>query len=87
MIPLVEQFVKVLPERVRDLDTASRNGDRATLARIAHQLKGAAGGYGFPSVTESAARLESAARSNDVEIAAPLDDLVKLCRRATVARS
>ncbi len=82
MRPLVEQFVTHLPARLEELSLASRSGDRETVARIAHQLKGAAGGYGFKIMTESAARLEAAARGDVPEISAPLDDLVALCRRA-----
>ncbi|MBI3203533.1 MAG: response regulator [Myxococcales bacterium] len=87
MKPLVEQFVVHLPARLEELGAASRSGDREAIARIAHQLKGAAGGYGFQIVTESAARLEAAARADVPEIAAPLEELVSLCQRARAARA
>ena len=38
------------------------------LATVAHQLKGSSGGYGFPSLTEKAAKVEKCARdSGDVD--------------------
>jgi len=87
MAELVEQFVATVPERVGALRAASVTGDRVCLARLAHQLKGAAGGYGFPRISESAAALEAACRSDDpAAVADTLDELVRLLSRTQTGR-
>jgi len=85
MMELVEYFISELPERIDGLESAFRDDDRATLKRLAHQLKGAAGGYGYPSITECAANLERAVLADHADvkqISARLDDVLDLCRRA-----
>jgi HPt (histidine-containing phosphotransfer) domain-containing protein len=55
---LVDEFVSELPDRIELIQSALASDDREQLRRTAHQLKGACGGYGFPTLTDSAARLE-----------------------------
>jgi HPt (histidine-containing phosphotransfer) domain-containing protein len=52
---------------------------------MAHQIKGAAGGYGFPSISDAAAAAEQAAKSPGKTGSAieATDALLALCRRAT----
>jgi DNA-binding response OmpR family regulator len=50
---LVERFVAGLPQRVAALQAALSSGDLAQLKTLAHQLKGAAGGYGFTPISQS----------------------------------
>jgi histidine phosphotransfer protein HptB len=80
---LVEMFVDEMPSRISALETQAQSGDWPQLTRTAHQLKGAAGSYGFAAITPSAARLESAAREgcHQEEILLALRDLLDLCRR------
>ena len=81
---LLEGFVRRLPERLDAMERARGVGDLAGLADLAHQLKGAATGYGFPAITEAAAQLEAvAAARGAVEHA--LAALADVCRRATGA--
>jgi HPt (histidine-containing phosphotransfer) domain-containing protein len=81
---VLPQFVRSLGARASSLRAAA--GDLVTLRRLAHQLKGAAGGYGFPLISEAAERLERAVdddpHSGDVEVL--LEDLAGLCIRARV---
>ena len=58
--PLLQQFISEIPERISHIDLALAADDVALLKRIVHQLKGACGGYGFPSLTEEAFALEKA---------------------------
>jgi len=58
---LVEEFLGTIPERLREMETAINSSDFDILRRRAHQLKGSGGGYGYPAVTELAARLEQQA--------------------------
>jgi CheY-like chemotaxis protein len=79
MVGVIRRFVASLPERV----AALRSETGAPLVRLAHQLKGAAGGYGFAPITEAAGRVEEAL----VGGAAPervrelLGELCALCER------
>ncbi len=83
MAELVESFVSELPDRIRAIQDACDSADLTLLATLVHQLKGAAGGYGFPSVTEASAVLEAStrARADLAVIQEQLDALVGLCRR------
>lgn len=62
MRDLVIEFVDRLPALLRDIRAAAEAGNRRQLKRLAHQLKGAAGGYGFTPVSEQAAAVESATK-------------------------
>ncbi|MFN7840463.1 MAG: Hpt domain-containing protein [Pirellula sp.] len=56
---LVSEFVKGLPSRQQSLRDHLQNQDVQRLTRLIHQLKGACGGYGFPSLTDAARDLEN----------------------------
>ena len=62
--PLVAGFVKNLPLRLASLQSAQARSDWREVAQHAHQMSGAAGGYGFPEISRIAARLESQAKDN-----------------------
>ncbi|MEM1186187.1 MAG: Hpt domain-containing protein [Planctomycetota bacterium] len=86
MVELVELFVSELPDRVRAISDAAREGRAGDLRDLAHQLKGAAGGYGFGIVSEAAAEVEAPLRSGGVDlnsVRSKVDDLVDLCSRVT----
>jgi len=57
---LLTEFISNMPHRIHAILEADRAGDRDTLRRCVHQLKGSCGGYGFSSITEDATVLESA---------------------------
>jgi HPt (histidine-containing phosphotransfer) domain-containing protein len=81
---LVEWFVEELPGRISSLSDAMRAHDLARLRTLAHQLKGAAGGYGFDQIGRAAGVVERCVDggSPDRALADALDELVSLCRRA-----
>ena len=60
MAEIVAIFVAEVPDRIRSLRVAWAAGDRRQIRTLVHQMKGAAGGYGFPVVGEAAAALEKA---------------------------
>ena len=80
---LVEMFVTEIPNRISALETQARSRNWEQLTRTAHQLKGAAGSYGFDPITPYAARVEQAAkkRHQEEQILLALADLLDLCRR------
>jgi len=86
MVELIEYFVSELPERAAAINDCVRQERWDELRRIAHQLKGASGGYGFSPLGEAAAALE-----RDIDAEAELEALrrdaerlIALCGRASV---
>ena len=81
---LIELFIDGLSEKVVAIEQAVSTSDVDAIRTTAHQLKGAAGGYGFSIITEAAAALEESAKNQDElqRIAAGAAELVALCRRA-----
>jgi HPt (histidine-containing phosphotransfer) domain-containing protein len=81
---LVRDFVRALPGRAEAITQAAEARDWDALRRAAHQLKGSAGSYGFPPITDAARAVEGLAS----EAAPPgaldesIQSLATLCRRA-----
>ena len=87
MTDLVDGFVDGLRDSIERAQVALTADDMVVLQRVAHQLKGAAGGYGFMQITEAAASLENAVRQRDAEIPKKLAEVVALCRRARARKA
>lgn len=86
MSELIEYFVSELPERAAAVNECLRAQRWEDLRRLAHQLKGASGGYGFAPLGDAAAALEA-----DLDTQAALDAiqrdvdrLLSLCGRIAV---
>jgi len=81
---LVDVFVDGLPDRLAAFQQHMAEGDLAALAEIAHQLKGTAGSFGFPVITEQAKLVEQSAKAaDDLEaLRRSVEELVVLCGRA-----
>ena len=58
MSEIVALFVRELPQRLAAMHSALMAGDIEQVRVLAHQLKGAAGGYGFPKLGEAAALVD-----------------------------
>ena len=58
------EFVGALPQKVTRMFELLTTRDMAELCRFAHQLKGAAGGYGFPRLSARAGDLEARLQRN-----------------------
>lgn len=91
MKELIETFVAELPARVAAMRQAWESGHMDLLRRLAHQLHGAAGGYGFAPIGDVAARIEICVRQRSGGAGDPatherlrqeLDTLAGLCARA-----
>lgn len=83
MEELVTGFVERLPLQVHDIRLAIDDDDLERVGRLAHQIKGAAGGYGFMPVSRDAEALEVAARhANQVsEVSDAVHRLATTCDR------
>ncbi|HSU67045.1 MAG TPA: ATP-binding protein, partial [Tepidisphaeraceae bacterium] len=82
MQDLLVRFISRLPDRVNAIQGLLDVEDLNTLRETIHQLKGAAGGYGFPQVTEQAARAEQKIVEKEplTAIRDEVDSLVKMVR-------
>ena len=69
MTAAIAAFVARLPGILTTMSEALANNGHEELRRLAHQLKGAGSGYGYPMLTEQARKLEDAAKAADVEAA------------------
>lgn len=81
---IVEMFVDEMPDRTARFVERLNASDWEGLRRLSHQLKGAAGSYGFRPITDLAAEVEQAVRTScpEEKIRQLVDDLVSLCGRA-----
>ncbi|MEK6701417.1 MAG: Hpt domain-containing protein [Planctomycetota bacterium] len=91
MAELVESFASDLPSRIDAIIAAIKSQSVTDLKRLAHQLKGSAGGYGFQTLGASACKVEqglakSTAPANEAIAAVDKDvrALVDLCYRASL---
>ncbi len=84
---LVRDFVADLPARSERIAGAARDADYDSLKRLAHQLAGAGGSYGFPSITDAARAIEDIADTNASHdaLSERIETLTKLCVRARAA--
>jgi HPt (histidine-containing phosphotransfer) domain-containing protein len=84
---LLVDFVQSAHERTATLSEAFQQGSVDTVRTLAHQLKGAGGGYGFDDLSVIAAELEQACKAetpNIDEIGQRLDTLLDHLRRVSV---
>jgi histidine phosphotransfer protein HptB len=80
---IVEMFVAELPKRVGILLDHLTKENWEGVRQVAHQLKGAAGSYGFDAVSPVAGKVESAVRSGEPEsqIREAVAELAHICTR------
>ena len=83
LIEIVEMFVDEMPDRIAAIQRLLDAQDWAALRRTAHQLKGAAGSYGFDAVSPQATAVEDANHNQQPEeqVRAAVAELLDLCRR------
>jgi len=82
MAELIEMFVADMSLHVAAIEIAVKEIDWKGLQRMAHRLKGSAGGYGFSTIGASAGALEIAISYADQDtIMKRTDRLLFHCRR------
>jgi len=83
MIDLIEWFAADLKHDITRVEQAFEDGDTEVLKTITHQLKGSAGSYGFPTITQQAGRLESCMRegASREDLEREVREFVRMCRR------
>jgi HPt (histidine-containing phosphotransfer) domain-containing protein len=75
MQEVLNEFVAGLPGQVKKLGELLDTSNLDELRRAVHQIKGAGGGYGFPTMTQSAAAAEQSIKSS-----APIDTVATQVR-------
>jgi HPt (histidine-containing phosphotransfer) domain-containing protein len=93
MAELIEMYIAEMPARAEKLGACISARDWKALTTIAHQLRGSAGGHGFPTLGACAGALEDAMRTAQGREEAALgsiklqvDVLVAMCRRCVAKR-
>ena len=84
MQELIQMFVDELPQRVAEFRFAWDRANAPELGRLAHQMKGAAPGYGFTPLGESAKALEAALKHTAHDLSAvqrEFESLIQICNR------
>jgi HPt (histidine-containing phosphotransfer) domain-containing protein len=81
---LIDKFLNHLGPKIEKMSSYLSSRQLEDLAGLAHQLKGAGGGYGYPSITEAAREVENRAKSRTEieEIEAAVAELTNLCQQA-----
>jgi histidine phosphotransfer protein HptB len=64
---IVEEFVAGLTARLAELQQAHEKLDFDQLTTLAHRLKGAAGSYGYPEISQLCAMMEAQFRDHQVD--------------------
>ena len=80
---LLRDFINMLPGKVEQFHALLKRRDPQALRQFAHQINGAAGGYGFPEITRSAGHLEAMLRDGHSweQITAATHALIDLIER------
>ncbi|MDY3552882.1 response regulator [Gemmata sp. JC717] len=60
---LTADYRQALPEKVRAIGAALREGDLGRVSELAHKLRGSAGMYGLPHISAAAGAVEDACRA------------------------
>ena len=82
---LVDEYARELAIKAEAIEKAFLAGDAALLAKLTHEIKGSAGMYGFPRISEKALSLNRLVANweNLERIEAAAFELTRLCRRAS----
>ncbi|MEM1355509.1 MAG: Hpt domain-containing protein [Planctomycetota bacterium] len=87
MQELIDLFVSDLADRIDTIAQSARIADYEKLRTVAHQLKGAAAGYGYEPIGDAARELELTLKLgtppfDEQTIQQQTDELLNICRRA-----
>ena len=85
LAPLTREFALTLPDAAAELGHHLAAGKIELVRKLAHRLKGSAGGYGFPEIMQVATTLEASARAGDqAGCSESSRRLSALCERARI---
>ncbi len=86
---LIPMFIDELETRAQQLREAFDNNDADAIRELAHKVRGSAGGYGFPELTDLAGQVEDSLRSGApvADVTEDLGELLGHCQAAIQGRS
>lgn len=92
MLEIVEMYVNEMPERISQVQQFWSSQQLDELKRLAHQLKGASGGYGFPTVGKAAGNVENTLmnlangsnQSSLLQLRDQVEELIHMCQRVSI---
>ncbi len=66
-VEILREFASEIPSLLEQLERLAHESEYEAAARIAHQVKGSSANFGFRQVSESAAAIESRAKSGSLD--------------------
>ncbi len=80
--PLLKKFLAGMNDRIEALQGALESEDQAKLFTLVHQIKGSAGSYGYPRVSELAGACQALMRDGEgsVDLNSRVDELINELR-------
>jgi HPt (histidine-containing phosphotransfer) domain-containing protein len=85
VLPLVPGYLANRSAELPKLDAALAAKDFKMLRKVGHNMRGSAGAYGLPPLSEIGARIEDAAQKQDTAALAPaLDDMRRFLQSVKV---
>ena len=87
-IDLVVEFVSEFPIKAETIRRCIADENLALLQRTMHQMRGACGGYGFPTLSESAGKVEERLKAGQTleSVEANISEFINLLARATAEK-
>jgi len=88
-IDLVKDFVSEFPLKAESIRQCVSEKNLVLLQRTMHQLRGACGGYGFPTLTEFAGQIEEQLKADQtLESVKPnITEFLNMLARATAEKT
>ena len=84
--PLVPGYLKSRGEDVKRIAALLAARDFTALRKLGHNMKGSAGAYGLPPLSEIGGRIETAAQASDgVAIGAALEEMGRFLQNVKLA--
>ncbi|HEC19665.1 MAG TPA: Hpt domain-containing protein [Gammaproteobacteria bacterium] len=85
-LSLVEQFVSRLPGTLGEAGALLKDRRWEALTQLMHNLKGSAGGYGFPELTRQAEKIHGLLRKHETDaLPALLEEMKRYCQCISVS--
>jgi len=85
MVPMINEFIESMPAEIRVLEEVMLKENMEELELATRALKGRAGGFGYPTISDAAGVVESAIQSDSSQVKIiknHLNELVHLCMQA-----
>ena len=88
-VDLVKDFVNAFASKAGAIHQCVSENNLVLLQRTMHQMRGACGGYGFPTLTESAGQIEERLKAGQTleSVEASITEFLNMLARATAEKT